>query len=187
MMHGGNSPRGIAHPSTKHGRYSKDIPAQLLTRYQEGVADKDLLNLSDEIALIEARIGELLSHITTQETGGSWKHLKDLFEKLHQAAEEKNGVLMIRLIDEMEPHLMAGHKEYMVWGEITFAIEARRKLVDTERKRLVDMNQFVTVKDAMLLASALSDVVRRNVSDPEILRKIHDGMESILSKAETGS
>ena len=41
-----------------------------------------------------------------------------------------------------------------------------------EHKRLVHLQQTMTVEQALTLASILADIVRRNVKDPEALRII---------------
>src|SRR5258708_37054514 len=40
--HGGKTPRGIASPNFKHGRYSKSLPARMRERYEEALADPHL-------------------------------------------------------------------------------------------------------------------------------------------------
>ncbi|MGD9893744.1 MAG: HGGxSTG domain-containing protein [Dehalococcoidia bacterium] len=59
-LHGGLTPRGIASPHFKHDRYSTALPADLAARYQAALTDPRLLELSDEIAVIDARTDELL-------------------------------------------------------------------------------------------------------------------------------
>ncbi len=43
-------------------------------------------------------------------------------------------------------------------------IEARRKLVDTERRRLLDEDQVITVERLMILVAAIVDIIKRNVA-----------------------
>ena len=62
-MHGGKTPRGIAHPSFKSGRYSKDLPTNLAARYEESLKSDSLKSLLDDLSLCDLRISELLSRI----------------------------------------------------------------------------------------------------------------------------
>jgi len=62
--HGGATPRGIASPHYKHGRWSKDVPTQLACRYEEARQDSELLSLRDEIALIDCQISTVLAQDT---------------------------------------------------------------------------------------------------------------------------
>ena len=59
-VHGGLTPSGHASPHFKSGRYSRYLPARLTERYREAQADQRLLELREEIALIDARLCELL-------------------------------------------------------------------------------------------------------------------------------
>src|SRR5579863_9488305 len=61
--HGALSPRGVASPAFKTGRYSRSLPARLVGRYQEAVADPELLSLRDDLALIDSRTSALLQRV----------------------------------------------------------------------------------------------------------------------------
>jgi len=53
-FHGGRSPSGPANAAWKDGRRSKFMPKQLADRFLEGLHDKQLMRLRDDVALIEA-------------------------------------------------------------------------------------------------------------------------------------
>ena len=95
--HGGKSLRGIAHPGYKHGRYSKDLPMRMVARYSKALADPELLNLSAEIAIAEARIAELLGKVDAGEAGGLWLSLRDLVDKAQTALRLERGEEAARL------------------------------------------------------------------------------------------
>lgn len=122
-MHGGSSPSGLAHPNTKHGRYSKHIPTQLSEAYHAAVNDPDLLALHQEIALVDAKVMHLLDLLAIAPSPRDWREL-------------------------------------MNW------IEQRRKLVESERKRLESGAQMISADQAMMLIVALNEVVNEYVSDP---------------------
>jgi len=56
--HKRSSSRGKAGRPPKHGRYSKFLKKTLDEAYQEFLADKDLLDLRSEVALLRARLAE---------------------------------------------------------------------------------------------------------------------------------
>ena len=60
-LHGGKTPIGAALPQFKTGRYSKYLPARLAERYHEAERDPELLSLRSELALVQARLAELIS------------------------------------------------------------------------------------------------------------------------------
>src|SRR4051812_28697546 len=74
-MHGGKSLSGPASPTFTTGRHSKYLPARLLARYQEMTQDAELLALRDEIALIDARISDVLQRVERGESSRIWREL----------------------------------------------------------------------------------------------------------------
>ncbi len=133
-MHGGASPSGLGSPNFKTGRYSKHLPAKLADRYHEAVNDADLLAMRDDIALLDARIGERLATLT--------EHADD------------PGVA------------------HVVWQDVSAYVEQRRKLVETEQKRLIAMQQMMTAEQAALLLGAVAGVIRKHVNDRPTLAAI---------------
>lgn len=61
-------------------------------------------------------------------------------------------------------------------------IEQRRRLVETERKRLVDMQQMITTEQAMLLVGALLGIIRARVNDRDILAAIQSDVNGLLAQ-----
>jgi hypothetical protein len=66
------------------------------------------------------------------------------------------------------------------WKEIYALLEQRRKLVETESKRLKDMQQMMTSEQAALLISAVADVIKQNVTDTEQRRRISEGITNLV-------
>jgi galactokinase len=65
-----------------------------------------------------------------------------------------------------------GHSDYRAWGELQSVLEQRRRLVESERKRQVEMQQMITSQQAMGLISAILESVKRNVTDRAALSAI---------------
>jgi hypothetical protein len=61
------------------------------------------------------------------------------------------------------------------------AIESRRRLAETERRRLEAMQQTITADRAMLLVAALVDGVRRHVDHRKLLDAIAREIERIVA------
>lgn len=85
--------------------------------------------------------------------------------------DSRIGELVATLVDTPSPD---------TWEAITELTEQRRKLVETERKRLVDMQQMITAEQAAVLVAALTDAVRRHVHDADTLAKISAEFDHIL-------
>ena len=124
--------KGIASPSFKHGRYSKVLPKGLSTHYLRAQEDRDLLALREEVALVDARVAELLERATTKRAGDR------------------------------------------VWAALEPLINQRRKLVESESRRMKDLHQMITLERAYALVAAYIAVVQRHVTDRAVLTLISE-------------
>lgn len=141
-FHGGLSLVGPASGTFKHGRYSKLLPKGLAAHYSAARSDRELLGLREEIALVDARMMQLLEQASTSRR-------RDVGVK--------------------------------AWKTLVFLIEQRRKLVETEAKRLKDLQQLISVERAMTLIAAVADLVRQHVSDRAQLAAISAGLLRLTS------
>ncbi len=170
--HGGLSKRGIDSPTFKHGRYSKYLPARLLDRYQQAASDPQLLEMRDEIALVDARLGDLLKRIDKGEAGEKWIAAKKVFTEFKEAniagdvTKQQDSLLQLNTL------LDKGQGDYLIWEEIGRTIDQRRKLVESERKRLIELQQVITAEQAMLFLARVTDIIKTNVTDPIAFSKI---------------
>lgn len=166
--HGGASPVGVAHPSFKTGRYSKDLPARLAARLQEASVDPDLISMRQEIALVDARTNEVLSRLDSKEAAAHWMQLKDLVEQFRLGTATQR----IQAAEALSTWSTEALSDYAVWAEVLDLMERRRKLAETESKRLAAMGQFLTASQAMVLLASVVDVIRRTVTDKQQLSAI---------------
>ena len=71
----------------------------------------------------------------------------------------------------MSTTIKRGAADYAVWGDIMDTIERRRKLSETEHKRLVAMQQMITGEQAGLMIGAVSGMVKsgaeKSITDPK--------------------
>jgi hypothetical protein len=195
-MHGGASLSGIASPTFQTGRYSKYLPAHLLADFQSAQADPTLVECRDELALIDSRLGQLAQRFQSGKDAELWAVLSMSFDTLATSfdallsAVEPEGDEAETAVREatgaLEGCRSVIHEvraSESTWREVYGVLEQRRKLVETESKRLKDMQQLITVERAMGLIAALADSVRRNVTD----RKQLAAIQSDLIRLTTGA
>jgi hypothetical protein len=180
--HGGKTPRGFALPHTKTGRHSKDLPTRLSGRYLESLNDPDLLNLSDDIALTDAFIEDARKGLDHGESGRLFAELKATWDQLMTAQRNKDAAAVQMHMAELGALIRQGVGAYAARNEATQLIDQRRKLVESESKRRVQMQDMITSEKAMLLTSALLDAVVRHVDDPRILAAIGAEFGAITSR-----
>ena len=168
--HRGKAPRGLANPHTTHGRYSKDLPTRLAARYQEARADAALLELRDEVGLIDARLSDVLGRVDTGESGRLWRQLRTAWAQLEECRSDP--AAFAAALNTVADLIKAGDADWATWQDVRKLIQERKALVESERKRLVEMQQVITAEQAMLLVGALSAAVKRHISDHDTLAAI---------------
>ncbi len=173
--HGGSSPRGLAHPNTTHGRYSRDVPTRLISRYEQALADPELLSVRSDVAVLQALINEKLAKLEGSESQPAWERLQNQMVSFGATwkAEGRTDAERDADIGAMLETLQRGVGEAAILSEVRSLMQQRAKLAHQEHGRLVDLQQFMTVERAMLIAAALADVVKRHVGDQDTLRLIH--------------
>lgn len=179
---------GVDSPTFRHGRYSKHLPDQLSTRYQEALNDANLICLEDEIALIDSRMGRQLDLL--QRTGineAMFIRMKQLYDRFQHHTNSGNLRYAMRAINELGALLDQGADATIAWTEINELMEQRRKMVETERKRLLDEDQVITIDKLMVLVAALVDIIRRNVASREERAAVSDEIRLLVDRNPSAS
>jgi hypothetical protein len=169
-MHGGKSLVGSACPHYRTGRYSAYVPERLRERYQQAETDQELLSLRGEVALVDARLADLLSRVDTGESGALWAELRRAyraFTKARQAGDDQTTALA-----RVEHLIERAGQDHQAWAEIGTLIEQRRKLAESESKRMATLQQMLTTEQALSMVRAIVDIVTRHVPDRQALSAI---------------
>lgn len=184
--HGGRTLAGVASGTFKHGRYSKVLPGRLLERYQEALTDHRLLELAEEIALIDARLRDVLTRVDTGESGRLWRQLKQTHEEMLEARQAGDVAAMAQKLNALGQMIERGLADWAAWEEIERLLEQRRRFVESERRRMVEMQQMITAERAMVLLAFVVDVIRRHVSDRRILAAISADIGKLVASQAGG-
>ena len=184
-VHGGMTPSGIASPHYKDGRYSKVLPTRLAARYSEAQRDPALLELREDVALLDARLADLIARVDTGESGALWQSLMTARKELLDAKRRSDQVDQAIALNTIVGLIAEGHADYRAWGEVGSVLDQRRKLVESERKRLQEAQQTLTVEKAMLLIGAIGGIIKAHVHDRTTLSKISADI-SALTTIEAG-
>jgi hypothetical protein len=179
-FHGGKTPRGPALPQFRTGKYSKLLPARLVARYRTAARDPELLSLHSEIALVDARINDLLTRVDTGESRALWRAERQAHRAFKAAREVSDVRAMHEALAQLEGHLEGAVQDDEAWQAIGALIEQRRKLVGSEQKRLITLQQMITAESAMLLIGLVVDIIARHITDREILASIVGDLQQLL-------
>jgi hypothetical protein len=183
-MHGGASLAGLASPSFKHGRYSTYLPARLAARYTEAQSDTDLLALREEVALTDARLADVLGRVDRGDSAALWKQAQTEFDALMTA--RAMGLPDAACLGALRRTLKTGIADWEAWDEVAKLVEQRRRLVESERKRLVDMQQTITAERAMLLIGRLAGIIQAHVTDRGVLAAISADIGKLVTTEPAG-
>jgi hypothetical protein len=171
-LHGGLTPVGPACKHYRSGRYSTYLPERLRARYEQAEDDAELLSLRSEVALVDARLADLLSRVETGESGQRWLSLR----KAHRASKRSrlsgDVPAMTQTLAEIELVIERATDDHAAWGEIAALLEQRRKLTESEQKRLVTLQQMLSSEQAMAMIHRLIDIITRHVPDRQVLSAI---------------
>ena len=163
------------------GRYSSRLPDRLASKYQEAIDDSRLLELRDEIGLIDVRLSELLSQIGTGESGRRWQQLQTAHSGIKSAIASRDSALLSTALTTLASVIEGGLMEQALWGEILTVIDHRRRLVESERKRHVEMQMMITSERAMVLLAAIVGVIKTHVTEPSTLASISSSIRALVS------
>lgn len=171
-MHGGKSLSGPALPQWKDGRRSKVLPRRLMESYQASLADPDRLVLNEELALLDARINDVLVRVDSGESGQLWAQLRQTWREYEVARKARDPAVMAQSVTMLGELISRGHADAAAWAELRQLVQERRKLAESERKRLVEAQQVVAVDQALALLGLMVDAVQRHVHDAGTLGAI---------------
>lgn len=170
--HGGKSLAGKDSGTYKTGRYSKYLPDRLAERYEEALQEQDLISMHNEIALVDSQLTTHLDELQQRGANGeTWAEARSLLA-------DGDLVRLERLLAE------GGNPDAVIWNTVNGLIEQRRRLADTERRRLEGEEHSVNLEKIMLLFAAILDIIRRRVSDVDAQRAVAQDLRALMSKNE---
>lgn len=183
-QHGGATPRGMDSVHYKHGRYSitTQLPGRLRESYENAINDPDILRLRSEIALAETRRQDLV----TQLDRGSHEDFLDslvLIQTEIKTAINAGDISRIRTASkELDDLLEKKRPDRSVWRALIEIEDHKRKLVESERKRNVELGQLLTLEQSFFLIKQLSDAVKMHVTDQTVMKLIINDIIEIQEK-----
>jgi uncharacterized protein (DUF2267 family) len=181
-MHGGASPRGVAHPSFRTGKYSRSLPDNLAAQYEASRFDPNLKLLDDELALNDAMIVEEL----TRRSAGDARLTSAVavFQRLTREMDRKDVKGVRASLTELGQIFDGAPRESEASRDrLAALIDLRRRLVSSEAKRVKAMGQIMTNQQVMTLVGALVAAIKAHVSDPVVLGRISDEFTAVLNGA----
>jgi hypothetical protein len=163
-----------------HGRYSTFLPSRLAAAYEATAHDPDLLELRRDIALTDARLIDLLQRVDTGESGAIWRQAQAAMRRFTREQARGNIDATQRALAQVQRLITRGAADYAAWHEIGAQLEQRRRLVDSETRRLAASHDLLTAAQAMTLVAQLVAVIQRHVQDKTILSAIAADVQGLV-------
>jgi len=171
-MHGGKTPRGFAHPSTKTGRYSRDLPTRLVADYEVTRLDPHLLELRDEVSVVHTRILDLIKRVDSGESGHLWRQLQSAFHALTAALREQDQDGIRTALTDMNTLIARGTQDYLAWEEASKQIDRKQRLIESERRRALELGQVATAEQLVLFLKVHQDAILEVITDQRQLTRL---------------
>lgn len=161
----------------REGRYGEHVPKSIANDYVVEMQDAEILNITDDLALVNARIKQLLRRVDIGDKSlASWQEVADEFRTLEGCMRNFDTVgsnasrrkLRKMLLEERE-------QDREAWDEIFERMDQRIKMTESERKRRVDMETLYTAQEMMdksaQLLAAIGEALNDTVGDNDDLKK----------------
>lgn len=178
-IHGGSSPRGQSHPSTRHALYSRELPANLRRDYERFLTDPELLSARREIALVRTRMVALASRLGTSESGQTWRELAEHVTSARTALGADDAAKTSAAVERLAALISGPVNDERAYDEFTLFVERASLLMARETKRLADERLAVSVDQVRLIVHSIAAVVLREVRDEQVRAIIAKHIEAL--------
>lgn len=183
-LHGGATLRGVESGTFKTGEHSRvmdALPERMRSAYEASLRDPALLDLKGSVALIDARLIDLLNRVDTKESGQAWQAVETAFADLVSAIRKDDKRGQSAALSELDQMIRVGKGDSESWTEITRLLDDRRKHVETQTRLEVAGDRAVPVGELMTMMGAFLNLVQTVVSSAEEKRRISDGIERLIA------
>jgi hypothetical protein len=180
--HGGPTPKGIASPNWKHGRFSKYLPQQLGEIAYNAAHDPELFNMREIIGAYEARLTYLMGLVGSGASAERFAEIAKTWGEFRKG-QEMGAAGRTRMIDaayRMDELTRDIDHDYMVWRDIDVATKNYKLLLESERKRQIEAHSLIPVVKASDFAREVLLAVRQEVTNPEEWARVQARITEIV-------
>jgi len=186
-MHGGASLSGPAHPNWKHGHHSKwGLTGRLARSIQDAVGNENLLDLAQDIAMLDARIGELLRHRDRGAGVALWGTAQGKFDEVFSALRREDYVAANNSMTELKAVIAEGASQMQTWKEVVGLEEQKRRLIDSQKRHAADLEVAANNAQLAIALERFVICVLRHVSDNKTRRAINAEFTRTTGVADLG-
>jgi hypothetical protein len=163
------------------------MPEKLRSRVIAAITDPKIHDLTEHIAIIDARISELMESLPDEDgTAVAYAQITEAARSIKHAYEQDDSNLealtpFIRILSANIDTMVADQlQKERVWTELLLLMDQRRRMVGTEANRRKQILAYMTPEQGMRLTQALWSSVERHVNDKSILYLIAEDFKKML-------
>jgi hypothetical protein len=145
--HGGNRHDNNFAGTGRAKLYSKSLNGKLQDSYIQAVTDPEFLSVAPEIAALSARSAQVMDQLGDTDYMVVQTGIRRAVRDMRRASSDDSMHGMLVAADEIEHHLDAVAEDRRRWDEIGAISGRLGKLVETERRRIVEAQQMITVQE----------------------------------------
>ena len=149
------------------------MPERLAERFEEALGDPELLSMKNQLATLDARWKDVISALDKPQMH------KNNVKSIRKAIEEVDkGILDdVGFLEAVREAILDIRNEHETWIHSASLMEAQRKMVETEMKRMIAIGQVLTVEEANALVGRIRIIMLKNlkvgtVIDDVIIKQI---------------
>jgi hypothetical protein len=181
--HGGKTPVGIASPHFKHGRtstYMDALPDRMRGDFTAAMLDPDLLRLTEQVAVVDTRLLDLMRTANVGVTTQLWRDLRAQWRafKVAQGGGDVPG--MNAAITAMDSLIQHGASEAAAWDEIGKQIDRSVRVREAEQKRRIAMELMVDMNKLDNLKGQILGAIKAEVTDRETLVRLAERLSQVM-------
>lgn len=178
-LHGGRTPSGPVYRGKWAAMTHQYIPEYLRVDFEMALADTARLELGNQLALLDARFAELVRGLGDEAADPGFRALSQKWDQMERADRAGDPTRAGELFAEIREGVMRAARLEKTWQAIYDLIERRRKLVESERKRLLETSELLTMSQTLGLLTILTDAVFTHVHDTHALDAIWRTFKSL--------
>ncbi|MDP9477423.1 MAG: hypothetical protein M3R38_17360 [Actinomycetota bacterium] len=181
--HGGKSPVAAGSPHYKDGsrsKYRAIFSGDALEHYAWAREDPRYLEMREEMAVLDTLFVEELKRARVGGGTALWEELGSAWERFKAARPETDAATAGRCLRRVGELIEEGASRIAAQREALEIVERKRKLSETERRRIVDAERMITEAQAMSFVAVLGGIIRTHVTDQETLAAIHADIAKLV-------
>lgn len=175
--HGGRSPRGVASPHFKNGRYTVVMPDRMRAAFEAALADPHITSLTNEIAAHRATAADLRRRLIDAPPAGA--EAQRTWDAVKRAQQGGNPTALAVALTRHDAAMAAERAERELLADLRREDELVSKLTRAENDYRDQLDQQLSREQALVFIRGLSiankEVIETYVADP--------GLRTLLLRA----